>query len=50
MPYGPIMEPARFTGAAGERPQAMGGLGVKVEKRIGALCEKEFPPFSPGVT
>jgi hypothetical protein len=56
MPYGPIVEPAGFTGSAGERPQAMGGLGTKVEKWIGVQCEKEFTqfdrrrPFSPGVT
>jgi hypothetical protein len=32
MPYGPIVEPAGFTGSAGKRPQAMGDLGTKVEK------------------
>ena len=32
MPYGPIVEPAGFTGSAGKRPQAMGDLGTRVEK------------------
>jgi hypothetical protein len=50
MPYGPIVEPAGFTGSAGKRPQAMGDLGTKVEEWIGVQCEKEFPPLSPDVT
>jgi len=50
MPYGMIVEPAGFTGAARERPQVMDDLGIKVVTWIGARCEKKFTPFAPGVT
>jgi hypothetical protein len=40
MPYGPTAELAKIACLTGEPPQMMGGLGVKVEKWIGAWCEK----------